>query len=219
MVAMGSQTHEGERATHPARSAGRPGVVVALLTVASLGVVGLLALSAARSARTPVVTDQAKPAGLPVAHAPASTPASVAAVPANSGTGQRVVYSLSQRQVWAIAPDGSVARKFGVVAGAATPAPGTYQVYSRSEAGRGGDGRAVRYVLRFAHSQPGNVVVGFDTTGEADLTGGPNAATGSTTVGAGKAAPPLGGAIRETAQDAAFLWGFAPLGSTVVVAP
>lgn len=176
-------------------------MLVGSLTVIVLAVVGLLAVAAERTARPPELATRKPTQTTRPSDAAANASTKPPALPTDSGAGKRVVYSVSRQQVWAVVADGSVARQFSVTAGSAAPAPGSYQVYSRSNSGRGGDGQSVLYVIRFAHSQPGNVVVGFDAP--------------ATPPSGGAAA--LGGAIRENEQDARFLWTFAPLNSTVVV--
>jgi hypothetical protein len=207
MRVMAEPTRDDVHAAGPGRAGWRgPGLVVGVLTVVALAVVGLLAAMAGRSAHPSRLAAGQTPQITRPGDTATSTSAKPAALPADSGTGKRVVYSLSRQQVWAVAADGSVARQFSVTAGSAAPAPGSYAVYSRSSSGRGGDGLSVLYVVRFAHSQPGNVVVGFD-------------APATPVGGAGSTAAPLGGAIREGQEDARFLWTFAPLRSAVVVVP
>ncbi|MFI9269252.1 hypothetical protein ACIGXM_00790 [Kitasatospora sp. NPDC052896] len=188
-----------------------PGVVVTGLTLGALGVVGLLAAQA-DGAQNRAVTDQSQsrvsnlaPDSATPSPGAAASPAAVPALPAGSGTGRRVVYSVGSKAVWLVDPkkNPQVQAAFTVQRGSVDPAPGTYAVFSRSAATTGGDGRQVEHVVRF--TQLGGVVIGFSA-----------AVDGST-----PAADPTArtGGIRETRQDAQSLWDFAPTGTRVTVVP
>ena len=120
-----------------------------------------------------------------------------AALPARSGTGERVVYALGGDRVWLVEESGKVRRTFGVSPSTVDPDPGAYRVTSRSRAATGSD----EHVVRFASVE--GTAIGFSA-----------AVDGS--------APRLDpeertGGIRETREDGAAMWDFATIGQKVVV--
>ncbi|WP_030861055.1 hypothetical protein [Streptomyces sp. NRRL S-37] len=179
--------------------AGTSSAIVAGLTAAALATIGYLGHQAAVTA----------PAG---PHRPApGTAAAVqkalrgnghpAALPARSGTGERVVYALGRDRVWLVEESGRVRRTYGVSPSTVDPEPGTYRVTSRSAAVTGSDGVPVEHVVRFASVE--GTAIGFSA-----------AVDGS--------APRLDpeqrtGGIRETRADGEAMWGFATIGRKVVV--
>ncbi|MER7579416.1 hypothetical protein [Kitasatospora sp. NPDC097691] len=186
-----------------------PGVVVTGLTLGALAVVSLLAFQAngaqdrAGGAKpTPTIT--ATGTGTATAAAPtASATPTVPPLPATSGTGPRVVYSVSSHYVWLIDPkkNPQVAAAFPVTPGTVEPAPGSYAVYSRTPTATGTDGRQIEHVVRFA--QQSGVVFGFSAAVDgATATADPKAKTGG---------------IRSGRTDGQLLWDFAPKDTKVVV--
>lgn len=131
------------------------------------------------------------------------------AVPNDSGEGRRVVYSNSEQRVWLVAEEGSVVDSYLVSGKQGVPAPGTYEVYSRSEmAFAGHDDITMRYMVRFAHGQ--NLPIGFHSI--------PNDGTGAPL----QSEEELGeyhsaGCVRQSLAHAAFLYDWAVEGTTVVV--
>lgn len=132
-------------------------------------------------------------------------------LPADSGSGKRVVYSRDQQRVWAVAEDGHVIRSW-LVSGSkySNEQPGTHQVYSRSEQSTAWNGQAIlprmiRYLktdigaIGF-HGIPLHVSDGTDYQTEDEL---------GTRLS--------GGCQRQANPDSEFLWQFAPVGTTVVV--
>lgn len=176
----------------------RSGVLVAGLTGAALTTVVVLGLQA-HAKVPPTLRSPGAPAASR-APAPPERPRPQG-LPARSGAGERVVYSLGQDRVWLVDARERVRRVFRVVPGAVDPAPGRYVVTSRSLRGTGADGAAIEHVVRFAKVR--GVVVGFSASRD----GGPVA---------GSPAPGTGG-IREARPDGAAMWGFAELGARVVV--
>lgn len=183
-----------------------PGVVVTGLTLGALAVVSLLAVQAggaqtraAAAAPRPSATAAPSATGTPSA-APAGA---LAALPAASGTGRRVVYSISAKQVWLVDPKKTpqVQAAFAVEPGSVSPAPGSFSVYSRAPQTTGTDGRQIEHVVRF--TQQGGTVFGFSAALD----------------GATPAADPQAktGGIRESRQDGQTLWDFAPTGTRVTV--
>ncbi|MBL1081468.1 hypothetical protein JK359_05655 [Streptomyces actinomycinicus] len=183
--------------------AGTSSGIVAGLTVAALGGVGFLAYQAQ-------ATVPAGPGGRPGATPSSSASAkkaprdrrNPAALPSNSGTGERVVYSVDDDRVWLVSAGNRVQRTFTVHPGSVDPALGTYWVTSRSNAATGTDGIPVEHVVRFTSIE--GVTIGF------------SAAVGDS---AGMAADPSvkTGGIRESRADGNATWRFATIGVPVVV--
>ncbi|WP_183095534.1 L,D-transpeptidase [Nocardioides stalactiti] len=131
-------------------------------------------------------------------------------LPADSGTGRRVVFSEGAQRVWLVDAAGVVTRTY-LVSGSATDNldPGTYEVYSRSRYAVGiDDSGTMQYFVRFTHG-PTGAAIGFHTIPVDDGT------PVQTTAQLGT--PLSHGCIRQRTGDAIELWDFAPLGTTVVV--
>ncbi|WP_340376776.1 hypothetical protein U5640_17810 [Streptomyces sp. SS7] len=178
----------------------RSSTLVAGLTAAAVATVGFLA----HQASTNVPPGLARSAG-------AATPAAArkaprdrvhpTALPGNSGTGRRVVYSLDDDRVWLVGMAGNVERTFHVTPGRVDPPPGGYAVTSRSGAVTGTDGTPVEHVVRFATVD--GVVIGFSAAVKAFVPA-PDA-------------PVRTGGIRQTRPDGDAMWDFATIGQRVVV--
>ncbi len=136
--------------------------------------------------------------------------AAAPALPADSGTGRRIVFSESQQRVWLVSGSGRVTRTY-LVSGSATDNldPGSYQVYSRSRWAVGiDDSGTMQYFVRFAHGDAG-AAIGFHTIPVDD---------GEPVQTIAQLGTPLShGCVRQRTADAIALWGFAPIGTTVVV--
>lgn len=189
----------------------RPGVVVTGLTAAALAAVGLLAYQAEGSE---IRTAAAKPtASAPATPTPSAdpSPGATAALPADSGTGRRVVYSVGTHQVWLVDPKKTppVQAAFKVTPGTVEPLPGTYTVYSRTAATTGTDGRDIEHVVRFV--QQNGTVFGFSAAVDS-----PSSATPAPSPDAD--AKKTGG-IRSSRTDGQTLWDFAPNATRVTVIP
>ncbi|MEV7772109.1 hypothetical protein [Kitasatospora sp. NPDC086791] len=188
-----------------------PGVVVTGLTLGALAMVSLLAFQAngaqdRAGGAKPVATTTT--VGTATAAAPSAAPTPTAPpLPATSGTGTRVVYSVSSHYVWLVDPKKTpqVAAAFPVAPGTVEPVPGSYAVYSRAATGTGTDGRQIEHVVRFA--QQNGVVFGFSaamdgTTQAPTATADPKAKTGG---------------LRSGRAEGQLLWDFAPKDTKVVV--
>jgi lipoprotein-anchoring transpeptidase ErfK/SrfK len=130
-------------------------------------------------------------------------------VPANSGTGRRVVFAMADQRVWLV-DDGDVVRRTYLVSGSVTDnlAPGTYEVYSKSEQAWGiDDSGTMRYMVRFAHGH--NAAIGFH---DIPVDDGERVQTR-----AELGTPRSHGCIRQWRPDAKALWDFAPVGTEVAV--
>ena len=128
-------------------------------------------------------------------------------VPANSGEGRRVVYSNGQQRVWLVETDGTVARTYLVSGRRNYPRKGTFAVFSRSLHTRSGSVR-MQYMVRFTKSARTNV--GFHSI-PVDRRGRMIQST------AQLGTPRSRGCVRQSLEDARFLWDWSTIGTTVVV--
>lgn len=139
----------------------------------------------------------------------ATDPADDTTLPADSGTGRRVVFSQSRQRVWLVGEKGKVQRTY-LVSGSVYDNldPGTYQVYSRSEQAQGiDDSGTMKYFVRF--TQGDRAAIGFHDIPVDD---------GKPVQTIAQLGTPLShGCIRQKEADAIALWEFAPLGTNVVV--
>lgn len=177
--------------------------IVAGLTAAAVAVVGFLAYQA--SAHVPDTlakpkTPNAVPSGS--AGSPARKPKDRLALPAESGTGVRVVYALAERRVWLVEEKDRV-RTFAVMPSTVSPQPGSYVVTSRSGSVTGSDGVRIEHVVRFA--TVGDVVIGFSAAVDGTVSNpDPTLKTGG---------------VRMKVADGNAMWTFATVGSKIVVVP
>jgi len=132
-------------------------------------------------------------------------------LPENSGSGYRVVYDRAGQRVWAVDENERIIRSW-LVSGStySNEIPGTHQVYSRSEMSTAWNGKAyLPNMIRWLKTEIG--AIGFHgiptkvATGEVYQTDDELGTRLS------------GGCQRQNNLDASFLWGFAPVGTTVVV--
>ncbi len=204
---------------------------VSITAIAVLGGVGVLPSSADEPSRgvvpavAPVVAELSTHPGTggPESAAPTATagvpgadatdlraqPSRDKALPRDSGSGRRVVFSQSRQRVWLVSGDHHVTRTY-LVSGSLTDNldPGTYEVYSRSAKAWGiDDSGTMRYFVRFAHGD--NAAIGFH---DIPVDDGHLVQTK-----AQLGTPQSHGCIRQERPDAIALWKFAPLGTTVVV--
>lgn len=169
---------------------------------------GPAAASAVRPAvrRSERIRPKARPATAP------ADPAADTALPPDSGSGRRVVFSEGRQRVWLVADGSEVVRTY-LVSGSVYDNldPGTYAVYSRSEVAYGiDDSGTMRYFVRFATGNRG-AAIGFHDIPEKD---------GEPIQTVDQLGTPLShGCIRQDRDDAVALWEFAPVGTTVVVTP
>jgi hypothetical protein len=178
----------------------KSGTIVSGLTAVAMVIIAVLAAQASGSApRTPVA---AKPSASTSGKAPSSKPKpKTYPLPGRSGSGKRVVYSLSGKRVWLVARGDHVARTYPVIAGNVAPSLGIHRVYSRNPRGTGGDGAQVEHVVLFAETDGLNI--GFSAEIHGRLTHpDPSKKTG---------------ALRQTRIDGAALWLWATTGSVIDV--
>ncbi|MEV3992121.1 L,D-transpeptidase [Streptomyces sp. NPDC049837] len=180
---------------------------VAGLTAAALAAVAFLAYQASANAPADLSAGSPAPAASPSAPAPGGAPKNPAgtalALPKQSGTGVRVVYSLGERRVWLVGEKNRVTRTFPVMPSTVHPAPGTYSVTSRSGTVPGSDGVQIEHVVRFTSVD--GVTIGFSAAVDGSLsTPDPTRRTGG---------------IRMKRADGDAMWTFATVNSKVVVVP
>ncbi|MFE3326158.1 hypothetical protein [Streptomyces sp. NPDC059176] len=173
------------------------------LTAGAMAVVAFLAYQAsahvpATLGTPPVTSPSARPSG-----SPAETHRDPLAVPALSGEGTRVVYSLGERRVWLVPSKGQHPPTFPVMPSTVSPAPGTYTVTSRTDRIQGSDGVPIEHVVRFAKVD--NVTIGFSAATDGSMQ---NPDISKKT-----------GGVRMKRADGNAMWTFAGLGTKVVVVP
>jgi lipoprotein-anchoring transpeptidase ErfK/SrfK len=144
------------------------------------------------------------------------TPTTIAelnlAVPKNSGSGRRIVYSNRQLQVWVINASGDVIRTFLVSGMRGQPKKGAYFVKNQSVSSFSQEleGVKFRFMTRFAIGRNGGNIGfheiptknGMPLQTEAEL---------GTFLGSG--------CLRSSTADAKFIFDWAKPGTTVVVVP
>lgn len=132
-------------------------------------------------------------------------------LPENSGSGYRVVYDRAGQRVWAVDENERIIRSW-LVSGStySNELPGTHQVYSRSEMSTAWNGKAyLPLMIRWLKTERG--AIGFHGI----PTKVSNGEVYQTTDELGTRLS--GGCQRQHNLDAQFLWGFADVGTTVVV--
>ncbi|MFJ5271405.1 hypothetical protein [Streptomyces sp. NPDC088358] len=173
---------------------------VAGLTAAAVAVVGFLAYQASANAPDQLAGPRAGTSPMTSTKAPRDRKNPVA-LPGDSGSGERVVYSIDDDRVWLVGENNRTQRTFAVTPGTLDPVVGTYAVTSRGRTVTGSDGAQIEHVVRF--SVVDGIVIGFSA-----------ATDGSTS--APDPAKRLGG-IRESRADGDAMWTFATVGVKVVV--
>lgn len=133
-------------------------------------------------------------------------------VPADSGSGRRVVFDMGDQRVWLVGRRAGkeVTLRTYLVSGSVTDNldAGTYAVYSRSLQAWGvDDSGSMRYMVRFAHGT--RAAIGFHDIPVLD--GQPVQTRDQL------GSPQSHGCIRQWRPDAKALWDFAQRGTKVVV--
>ena len=131
--------------------------------------------------------------------------------PLNSGSGRRLVYSRVGQRVWAVDENDRVIRSY-LVSGSkySNEMPGVHQVYSRSDPSTAWNGKAwLPKMIRYQQTDIG--AIGFHAIPLHVEDNSPY----MTEAELGQRLS--GGCQRQANADAAFLWDFAPVGTTVVV--
>ncbi|MFF4014292.1 hypothetical protein [Streptomyces sp. NPDC001843] len=167
------------------------------LLVGALAAVLVLSLQARKNIPAGGLAAGASAAPSVKASHPAAPKAPEHKVPAGSGTGRRVVYSVGQKRVWLVGADGKSQRTFAVWPGTVTPSKGAYSVTFRRETGTGSDGVRIENAVYFGAANAfSNAVDGSSPSPDPSL---------------------RTGAIRERAADGKAMWDFAAKGTPVQV--
>lgn len=131
------------------------------------------------------------------------------ALPADSGDGRRIVYSNSAQRIWLVDDRNRVEDSWLVSGRRGVPRPGTYSVFSKSRrTSAGHDGITMEYMVRFAHGR--SLAIGFHSIPV--YTSGRPLQT-EAELGQYRSA----GCVRQRLPQAAQLYGWADVGTTVVV--
>ncbi len=166
-----------------------------------------VASSSPGGATTPV------PTTAPVTPPQATTPVRPGWIPlpAHSGAGRRIVYSMAMPQhVWVVDGRGRVVRQFAVAGRTDRPGAGTYRVFSKSLRGVSSTyGVTFRHMIRFAHGA--SAAIGFHSI--------PRYRDGYLVHPASMLGLPVGwgGCPHLTERDARWLYSWAGIGTKVVV--
>ncbi|MCA1984559.1 L,D-transpeptidase [Nocardioides nematodiphilus] len=142
-------------------------------------------------------------------HSPAA--AQSTALPPDSGSGRRAVFSQTEQRVWIVGDDGKVERTY-LASGSVEDnlRPGTYHVYGKSRWATGiEDSGVMQYFVRFAHGTDSGASIGFHSIPTKD---------GKPLETIAQLGTPLShGCIRQKTEDAIAMWDFADIGTEVVV--
>jgi len=141
----------------------------------------------------------------------ASTGAGAPPLPENSGSGRRVVYSRAGQRVWAVGKNNQIIRSY-LVSGSKynNEQAGVHKVYSRSPVSTAWNGKAfLPKMVRYQKTDIGNIGFHAIPIHRADGTAYMTEAELGTRLS--------GGCQRQANADAAFMWDFAQIGTTVVV--
>ncbi|MFE9774032.1 hypothetical protein ACFYOV_20635 [Streptomyces sp. NPDC005931] len=172
------------------------------LTTGAIAAVVVLAVQADQGTK-PTASTSRPSASAPADARPSTAPKETGpvAVPDDSGTGRRIVYSLGQKRVWLVDASDAPRHSFTVWPGTVAPDTGSYTVGTRTQATTGSDGVQVEHVVYFAVKS--GVSIAFS-----------NAVDGSSPP---PAAGKQTGGIRLSQQAGGSLWAFATAGTTVRV--
>ncbi|MFC8825124.1 hypothetical protein ACFT9I_07165 [Streptomyces sp. NPDC057137] len=173
------------------------------LTALAVAAVGFLAYQASANVPDQLASPKKPGSSASASPSPKEKKKDAHAVPAESGSGQRVVYALDAKRVWLVGKTAEKPRNFEVMPSTVSPPPGTYQVTSRSGKITGSDGVDIEHVVRFASVN--QVAIGFSAAVDGTMASpDPNLKTGG---------------VRMTPEDGDAMWTFATVGSKVVVVP
>ncbi|MCX4643734.1 hypothetical protein ACWGDS_16040 [Streptomyces sp. NPDC055059] len=174
---------------------------VAGLTAAALAVVGFLTYQASASAPDSLAPPKTGKTPSAAASQSPKDKKDLTAVPAQSGAGARVVYSVGDHRVWLISGGGKAQRTFTVTPSTVDPPVGKYLVTSRSASITGSDGVPIEHVVRFANVD--GIAIGFSAAVDGSM---PEPDPAKKT-----------GGIREKRADGDAMWDFATIGKKIVV--
>jgi len=139
----------------------------------------------------------------------------LAAAPAPAAAGERAIhYSRSKQRVSVLDADGSLIKSYFVSGNYGIPGAGSYRVYSKSPTAFSSKNPAVqwKYMVRFTKSPRGNPI-GFHQIPVRCVNGKCSSVQGPGQVGTALSA----GCVRQQPKHAKWLYGWAELGTLVVV--
>jgi hypothetical protein len=132
-------------------------------------------------------------------------------LPADSGTGRRIVYQQSTMHLWVVEADGTVTRDYPVTGRPGWPLVGTYHVFSKTVAAASPKYHVTfDWMVRFAHGH--DLSIGFHSIPRFMGSGKPIQSESSLGAPIGH-----GGCVRQRPVDAKWLFVWAHIGTTVVV--
>ena len=132
-------------------------------------------------------------------------------IPADTGEGKRIVYSNTRQRVWLVDEAGSLVDTYLISGRRGVPRSGSYRVYSKSEkAWAGHDGITMRFMVRFTRSRTSGLGIGFHEI-PLDRRGRPMQTEHQLDTYRS------GGCVRQSTSKAIFLYGWADIGTSVVV--
>ena len=195
--------------------------ISAVAALAGLGVLATGSASAGAAAEPASYTQSTPAVGQEPQQDPSSSdsaldtsppdPVSQTAVPVDSGSGRRIVFSQSLQRVWLLGQRPDDVQRTYLVSGSVTHnlQPGTYSVYSKARWAVGvEDSGVMQYFVRFTRG-PTGAAIGFHSIPAK------NGVPLQTRAQLGTAQSH--GCIRQNMPDAIALWNFAPVGTKVVV--
>jgi hypothetical protein len=132
-------------------------------------------------------------------------------LPAGSGYGRRIVYQQSTMHLWVIDADGVILRDYPVTGRPGWPLVGTYHVFSKAVSAASPKYHVTfDWMVRFAHGHA--LSIGFHSIPRYMGSGKPIQSESSLGAPIGH-----GGCVRQRPVDAQWLYGWAQIGTTVVV--
>lgn len=168
----------------------------------------------------PVALPEPEPTG-PIAATKTSVAKNVPAYPLDGGKGRRIVYDKALMTVWIVDDSDKVVRRYPIVGRWDRPLAGKYRIYSKSEQSSNDHSKVTfRKMVRFAWGTASDVSIGFHTIPVfyADTEFGK---AGQRMHGLDQLGLPIarGGCVRQSDEDADFLYAWSKIGDRVVVLP
>ena len=147
--------------------------------------------------------------------------------PRDGGKGRRIVYDKALMYLWIVGSDGTVVRRYPVTGRWDRPTKGSYRIYSKSVDSMNTHSEVTfKYMVRFAWgSKDTEASIGFHTipvyyANHVDRDGEKHAKGSRMTTRTQLGLPiATGGCIRQSDEDALFLYRWSRVGDKVVVLP
>jgi lipoprotein-anchoring transpeptidase ErfK/SrfK len=134
-------------------------------------------------------------------------------VPANSGSGRRIVYSNGQQRLWLIEEGERLIDSYLISGKKGEPSVGNYRVYSKSPKARAFyGGITMNWMVRFAYGRASGISIGFH-----DLPKYPDGSLMQTEAELGQYRS--AGCVRQPNDKAKWLYDWATIGTPVIVVP